>query len=85
MHSLVIKRIMIKVSQGLIMSRINVASSVVQSNTRKTVPSSTKNNVNVFISRQKVFALNVDRICCPMILSYLRILVEINIANILPN
>ena len=44
-HSLVIKKIMIKVSQGLIyliMSQINVASSVVQSNTRKTVSSSTK-------------------------------------------
>ena len=41
-HSLVIKQIVIKVSQGLIMSQINVASSVVQSNTRKTVSSSTK-------------------------------------------
>ena len=30
------------------MSQINVASSIVQSNTRKTVSSSTKNNVNVF-------------------------------------
>ena len=48
MHSLVMKRIMLKVSQGLTISQINVASSVVQSNTRKTVSSSTKNNVNVF-------------------------------------
>ena len=39
---------MIKVSQGLIMSQIYVASSAEVSNSRKTVSSSTKNNVNVF-------------------------------------
>ena len=59
---------MIKVSQGFIMSQINVSSSVVQSNTRKTVSFSTKNNENVLMSSQKVFELNVDRICDPMIL-----------------
>ena len=60
---------MIKVSQGLIMSQINVSSSVVQSNTRKTLSFSTKNNANVLISSQKIsVALNVDRICDPMIL-----------------
>ena len=59
---------MIKVSQGLIISQINVSGSVVQSNTRKTVSFSSKNNENVLISSQQVFALNVDRICDPMIL-----------------
>ena len=49
----VMKRIMIKVSQGLIISQINAASFPVQSNTRKTVSSSTKNNVNVFDSPVK--------------------------------
>ena len=84
-HSLVMKRIMIKVSQGLIMSQINVVSSVVQSNTRKTVSSSTKTTSISLSSRQKVFALNVDRICYPMILLCLRIFLGITITNILPN